>query len=195
MQVRWKILLLASVIALCFAKKKVPQVEIITEHKPEYCPDTAQPGDTVSVHYVGALENGQVFDTSKQEGRQPFELTLGKGTVIKGWEEGLIGICQGEVRKLIIPSHLGYGDRGMPPHIPGKATLIFSIECLKLTKNSVFNITDEQKQLLFYVGIFIIGILVVYELYQRVNKEEKESKKKGKVAHPNKKGSKKGKKS
>ena len=77
----------------------------------------------------------------------------------------------------------------------GKATLIFSIECLKLTKNSVFNITDEQKQLLFYVGIFIIGILVVYELYQRVNKEEKESKKKGKVAHPNKKGSKKGKKS
>ena len=79
----------------------------------------------------------------------------------------------------------------------GKATLIFSIECLQLTKQSVFSITDEQKQLLFYVAIFLIGLLVVYELYQRMNKEEKESKKRGKAAreHPNKKGSKKGKKS
>ena len=79
----------------------------------------------------------------------------------------------------------------------GKATLIFSIECLKLTKQSVFNITDEQKQLLFYVGIAIIGILFIYEMYQRVNKEGKESKKKNKAAreHPNKKGHKRGKNS
>lgn len=138
---------------------------------------------------MGALENGQVFDTSKTEGRAPFELVLGKGSVIKGWEEGLIGICQGEVRKLIIPPHLAYGDQGIPPRIPAKATLIFSIECLRLTKASAFSITEEQKQLLIYVGVFILALSVLYEMYKRATKNE--PKKKATREHPNRKKGKK----
>ena len=88
----------------------------------------AKIGDTVSVHYVGTLPNGQEFDNSNKRG-EPFEFTLGEGRVIKGWEDGVVGMKVGGKRILVIPSDLAYGDAGYGP-IPGKATLVFSIELL-----------------------------------------------------------------
>lgn len=88
----------------------------------------AKTGDTVSVHYVGTLPNGQEFDSSVKRG-EPFAFTLGEGRVIKGWEEGVVGMKIGGKRILVIPSDLAYGDQGYGP-IPPKATLVFSIELL-----------------------------------------------------------------
>ncbi|MCX6343808.1 MAG: FKBP-type peptidyl-prolyl cis-trans isomerase [Armatimonadetes bacterium] len=88
-------------------------------------------GDTVTVHYKGWLDNGKVFDTSKKPGREPFEFTVGAGQVIRGWDEGLIGMKVGETRKLTIPPELGYGETGQGP-IPPNATLHFEIELLKI---------------------------------------------------------------
>ena len=68
-------------------------------------------GDVVVVHYVGKLENGDIFDSSKER-NQPFEFPLGMGRVIKGWDEGLANMKIGGKRILTIPSHLGYGKRG-----------------------------------------------------------------------------------
>jgi len=83
-------------------------------------------GDTVSVHYVGTLQNGTEFDNSKKRG-EPFEFTVGAGQVIQGWDEGLVGMKVGGQRILIIPPEMAYGERGVGP-IPGNATLVFSIE-------------------------------------------------------------------
>lgn len=87
-------------------------------------------GDTVTVHYVGTLQNGQEFDNSNKRG-EPFTFTVGEGRVIKGWEDGLVGMQVGGQRILVIPSDLGYGDQGYGP-IPGKATLVFAIELLAI---------------------------------------------------------------
>jgi FKBP-type peptidyl-prolyl cis-trans isomerase len=85
-------------------------------------------GNTVSVHYIGTLPNGQEFDNSNKRG-EAFQFTLGEGRVIKGWEDGVVGMRVGGKRILVIPSDLAYGDAGYGP-IPPKATLVFSIELL-----------------------------------------------------------------
>jgi hypothetical protein len=87
-----------------------------------------QTGDRVDVHYVGTLLDGRQFDSSRTKGRAPFRFVLGKGTVIKGWEEGLVGMQVGEVRRLTIPSPLAYGEKGRLPTIPPHSTLVFEIE-------------------------------------------------------------------
>ena len=91
----------------------------------------AQAGQTVSVHYSGWLDNGTPFDSSVERG-QPFSFPLGGGRVIKGWDEGVQGMQVGGKRKLIIPSHLGYGARGAGNVIPPHATLIFEVELLAI---------------------------------------------------------------
>jgi peptidylprolyl isomerase len=90
-------------------------------------------GETVSVHYTGWLKSGQKFDSSLDRG-QPLEFPIGKGHVIKGWDEGVGSMKAGGKRKLIIPAHLGYGDRGAGGVIPGGATLIFEVELLAVKK-------------------------------------------------------------
>ena len=86
-------------------------------------------GKTVSVHYVGTLESGTKFDSSRDRA-EAFEFRLGAGMVIQGWDRGVAGMKVGGKRKLTIPSDLGYGDRGYPGVIPPKATLIFEVELL-----------------------------------------------------------------
>jgi rhodanese-related sulfurtransferase len=93
--------------------------------------DSAEIGMLVSVHYTGKLEDGTVFDSSVPRG-QPFTFTLGAGQVIKGWDIGVEGMQIGEKRRLVIPSHLGYGLRGAGATIPPNATLIFDIELLEV---------------------------------------------------------------
>ncbi len=77
----------------------------------------------------GKLEDGTEFDTSLKRGT-PFTFTLGSGAVIKGWDQGLLGMCVGEKRRLKIPPHLAYGERGYPPTIPANARLIFDVELM-----------------------------------------------------------------
>lgn len=86
-------------------------------------------GETVSVHYTGWLKSGQKFDSSVDRG-EPFAFPFGKGRVIKGWDEGVGTMKVGGKRKLIIPAHLGYGERGAGGVIPPGATLIFEVELL-----------------------------------------------------------------
>lgn len=90
----------------------------------------AKNGDTVTVDYVGTLTTGQKFDASRDHG-QPFSFPLGAGQVIKGWDQGVVGMKVGEKRRLTIPPALGYGANGAGP-IPPNSTLIFEIELLKL---------------------------------------------------------------
>jgi FKBP-type peptidyl-prolyl cis-trans isomerase len=88
-------------------------------------------GSTVKVHYTGTLKNGTKFDSSRDR-NEPFEFTLGKGMVIQGWDKGVVGMKVGGKRKLTIPSELGYGDKGSPPKIPPKATLLFDVELVEV---------------------------------------------------------------
>ncbi len=89
----------------------------------------ATAGREVEVHYTGWLENGTKFDSSLDRGR-PFVFELGAGRVIKGWDQGVAGMRVGGKRKLVIPSHMGYGARGAGNLIPPHATLIFEVELL-----------------------------------------------------------------
>lgn len=92
---------------------------------------TATPrfGQEVIAHYEGRLLDGTPFDSSYRQG-QPFVFRVGTGAVIKGWDEAFLTMTKGEKRTLIIPYWLAYGDRGSPPRIPGRATLVFEVELL-----------------------------------------------------------------
>ena len=89
---------------------------------------TALPGMLVRVHYTGYLKNGKVFDTSLPQG-EPLSFVLGSGQVIDGWEQGVLGMQQGESRLLFVPSDLAYGSDGSGD-IPPDADLYFEVEFL-----------------------------------------------------------------
>lgn len=130
------VILLAGLVVAYFLKFRGP-AEVVTASGLKYVDlvqgSGANPrtGQTVAVHYTGTLENGTKFDSSRDRG-VPYEFQIGKGAVIKGWDEGLMSMKVGGKRKLTIPPAIGYGALGKPPKIPGNATLIFEVELLGL---------------------------------------------------------------
>jgi FKBP-type peptidyl-prolyl cis-trans isomerase len=96
--------------------------------------EVAQPGDIVAAHYVGKLENGQVFDSSRDRGT-PIQFQLGAGQVIRGWDEGIVGMRQGGTRVLTIAPEFGYGAQAVGA-IPANSTLIFEVELVGIQKAS-----------------------------------------------------------
>lgn len=96
----------------------------------------AAAGDTITVQYVGALTDGTVFDASAKRGTEGFTFALGAGQVIKGWDEGLVGMKEGGKRILVIPASFAYGNQAVGDIIPANATLIFEVELVKVQKAS-----------------------------------------------------------
>ena len=95
-------------------------------------PQATGPGQFVTVHYTGWLENGTEFDSSRR--REPFSFPLGVGFVIPGWDQGLVGMRIGGKRRLTISPELGYGAIGMGKVIPPNAMLVFEIELLEISE-------------------------------------------------------------
>ena len=94
----------------------------------------ADSGDIVTVHYTGRLPSGVTFDSSRERDR-PFEVALGYGRVIPGWDQGIVGMRVGGTRRLVIPPAMAYGESGQGP-IPGNATLIFDVELLDVVNRT-----------------------------------------------------------
>lgn len=111
----------------------VPTDELIIEDVVVGGGRVATSGDHVAVHYRAMFENGEVFDSSRSPGRSSFQFQLGVGQVMRGWDEGILGMKVGGVRRLVIPPTKAFGSDGFGP-VPGDATLIYEIELL-----SVFN--------------------------------------------------------
>ena len=107
------------------APTKLETKDLIVGTGPE-----AKSGDPVTVNYVGVLYNGgKKFNASWETGK-PFPFTLGKGEVIAGWDQGIVGMKVGGRRELIIPASLAYGAAGRPPSIPKNAALVFVVDLL-----------------------------------------------------------------
>ena len=129
---------------------------VTTTFKPNNCDEhrKTQSGDELEMHYVGTIDDssptekrGEKFDSSRDRG-ESFHFTLGLGQVIQGWDNGLLDMCVGEKRTLVIPAKLGYGDRAMGDDIPAGATLRFEVECLGIHEGkpqpNIFNEIDAK---------------------------------------------------
>jgi len=115
------------------------------------CERRSKKGDTLHIHYIGTLQDSGVeFDRSRRD--EPFSFTVGSSQVIKGWEQGVLGMCVGEKRKkaatkgesisiklglqVVVPPELGYGETGAPPDIPPNAVLAFELELVKIDQRN-----------------------------------------------------------
>ncbi|EJD03037.1 uncharacterized protein FOMMEDRAFT_123200 [Fomitiporia mediterranea MF3/22] len=127
---------LAFPLLLVLAAEAPTELEINTTFSPDECTLKAESGDYVKVHYTGTLfSNGNKFDSSVDRGK-PFELKLGAGQVIKGWDEGLQNMCKGEKRTLTIPPEKAYGPRGFGNVIPPNSVLVFDVELIDVTRKA-----------------------------------------------------------
>lgn len=108
------------------AAVKIEDLKIGRDFKGDPAAWTAAKGDLLVVSYKGTLEGGRVFDQNAGPKDQPFVFWLGKGEVIKGWDQGLVGMRKGGTRKIVVPPALAYGERGVGP-VPANATLTFEV--------------------------------------------------------------------
>lgn len=99
------------------------------------CSEITKKGDLIEVDYKGMFENGEVFDNNPDD--RHFSFTLNTGQAIKGWDQGLLRMCLGEIRKLVIPPDLAYGINGIPPYIPVNSTLIYEIELISISGDTL----------------------------------------------------------
>lgn len=131
MQMKWHIITLAILLITvsCSKEKQTMSNGLVIEDIKIGDGQEVEKFNIVTVNYTGLLEDGTKFDSSLNPGRTPFRFTVGAGQVIKGWDEGLIGMKVGGKRKLTIPPELGYGSRDNGP-IPANSTLIFEIDLL-----------------------------------------------------------------
>lgn len=109
--------------------ESVTELEITTIKEGTGAP--AKAGDRVLVHYTGTFLDGKKFDSSRDR-NDPFSLTLGAQQVIEGWDTGLQGMKVGELRNLLIPYEMAYGESGFPGAIPPKTPLMFEVELLEI---------------------------------------------------------------
>ncbi|EIK46562.1 peptidyl-prolyl cis-trans isomerase, FKBP-type [Cellvibrio sp. BR] len=105
--------------------------ELIIEDLHQGDGKTLVKGALITTHYTGWLEDGTEFDSSHRKGK-PFQCVIGTGRVIKGWDQGLIGMQVGGKRKLYVPAHLAYGERQIGAHIKPHSNLVFEIELLEV---------------------------------------------------------------
>merc|ERR1711990_1047342 len=124
-----KVFLMSVLVVASLAEPEVKDSGLKVENlsKPDSCDKVARNGDMLEMHYTGTLEDGKKFD-SGYDRSEPFKFQIGVGQVIKGWEEGVLGMCIGEKRRLVVPPELGYGAQGAGDIIPGGATLFFDVE-------------------------------------------------------------------
>ena len=131
MKINWQIITFAVMLIAvsCSKEKQTMNNGLVIEDIKIGDGQEVEKFNIVTVNYTGLLENGTKFDSSLNPGRTPFRFTVGAGQVIKGWDEGLMGMKVGGKRKLTIPRELGYGSRDNGP-IPANSTLIFEIDLL-----------------------------------------------------------------
>ncbi|ORX83344.1 putative FK506-binding protein 2 [Anaeromyces robustus] len=123
------------VLSVIVEAKKLKQLQIGVRYRPKDCPRKTKKGDTLLVKYKGSLyETKLEFESTEDRFGEttPFRFVLGADQVIAGWDKGLVDMCVGEKRKLLIPSELGYGSNGAGQKIPANADLIFEVELLKI---------------------------------------------------------------
>jgi len=129
-----------ALIVLASAAVAAAELKVYVYDGPKECDDTqkVKKGDHLSMHYTGTIdqssatgEKGSKFDSSRDRG-DTFDVTIGTGQVIKGWDEGIVGLCVGAKANLIIPPEMGYGEQGAGGDIPGGATLHFDVEVVAI---------------------------------------------------------------
>ncbi|PAA50423.1 hypothetical protein BOX15_Mlig034584g1, partial [Macrostomum lignano] len=154
-------------------------VEITTLSKPDACQDQVRQNDRVAVHYTGKFASGQVFDSSYSRG-EPIEFVLGKRHVIPGWEQGLLGMCVDEIRKLVIPPELAYGKQGHPPVIPPDSTLVFETKLVSIKRDSGGRFDLSGASLHSLASLIAVPAFILYAVYyvaKRYKEQEAEQKK------------------
>ena len=131
MKINWQIITFALMLIAvsCSKEKQTMNNGLVIEDIKIGDGQEVEKFNIVTVNYTGLLEDGTKFDSSLNPGRSPFRFTVGAGQVIKGWDDGLMGMKVGGKRKLTIPPELGYGSRDNGP-IPANSTLIFEIDLL-----------------------------------------------------------------
>jgi len=133
-----------AVLALATSALAATELSVTVTDGPTECADEEKvaAGMNLSMHYTGSIdessetgEKGKVFDSSVGRG-QTFDFEIGQGRVIKGWDEGLVGLCKGAKATLVIPPEMGYGESGAGADIPGGATLKFEVEVVDISDDA-----------------------------------------------------------